>query len=240
MMKSEVPPNWTELVEKTSKQVTNKDYDLAKTWLFPDAESGDIAMQTNQRLTTKPTEFNNIALKAASNNTITVRQSGHQSHLDFSGSNNAQGISQEDSIQCLYLDSVNELVPQMQDKNSAPALINLETTGLRQPPRLAALQNTMALRLLQLTHRTTHHPLQGYFQSQDHNSCFYWSSTWLALCGHLPPQVLLPIMRPFPLWLDSRMTMINCMAYLMIQSMISVIKFMPTQLQTNLSRTHKC
>ena len=31
MKKSEVPPNWTELVEKSSGRVTNKDYDLEKT-----------------------------------------------------------------------------------------------------------------------------------------------------------------------------------------------------------------
>jgi hypothetical protein len=39
-----------------------------------------------------------FAHNAARNNTITVRRSGHQvSCLDFSGSNDAQGIFQEDS-----------------------------------------------------------------------------------------------------------------------------------------------
>ncbi len=45
MKKSEVPPNWAELVEKSSEQVTDEDYDLAKTWFFPDADISDIAMQ---------------------------------------------------------------------------------------------------------------------------------------------------------------------------------------------------
>jgi hypothetical protein len=54
----------------------------------------------------------------------------------------------------------------------------------------------MTLRQLRLTHHPPHHLFQGYFQSQGHDSRFYWSSTWLALCGHLPPQVLMQIMRP--------------------------------------------
>ncbi len=51
MKKSEVPPNWAKLVDKSSERVTDKDYDIAKTWLFPDADLGDIAMQTNSRTT---------------------------------------------------------------------------------------------------------------------------------------------------------------------------------------------
>ncbi len=50
MKKSEVPPNWVVLVEKFSEQVTDEDYDLAKTWFFSDADNGDIAMQeTNNK-----------------------------------------------------------------------------------------------------------------------------------------------------------------------------------------------
>jgi hypothetical protein len=30
---------------KSSEQVTDEDYDIAKTWLLPDANIGDIAMQ---------------------------------------------------------------------------------------------------------------------------------------------------------------------------------------------------
>jgi hypothetical protein len=52
-----------------------------------------------------------------------------------------QGISNEDSIQRPFSDSVNDILPQTQDENSAPALINLETSGLRRSPQLAALQN---------------------------------------------------------------------------------------------------
>jgi hypothetical protein len=142
MKKSEVPPNWTELVEKSSEQVTDKDYDLAKIWLFPDANSGDIAMQTNKKATTLPTDISNDVTIATGNKSITDFQFGHQvPHLDFSRSNYVQGISQEDSIPSFYSDLVNESLPQMQDNNSAPALINLETSGLQRLPRLAALRH---------------------------------------------------------------------------------------------------
>ncbi len=45
MEKCEVPPNWADLVKKSTEKVTDEDYDLAKIRLFPNAEDGDIAMQ---------------------------------------------------------------------------------------------------------------------------------------------------------------------------------------------------
>jgi hypothetical protein len=88
MKKSEVPPNWAELVEKSSERVTDEDYDLAKTWFFPDTDNGDIAMQETN---------NSRTLAGNSGNLIqTMLPSGHQ--IDFSRSNNLTGISQEDSI----------------------------------------------------------------------------------------------------------------------------------------------
>jgi hypothetical protein len=128
MKKSKVPPNWAELVEKSSERITNEDYDLAKTWLFPDADLGDIAMQTNSKTHAGP----------CGNNVHTALPSGHHiplQEIDFSRFNDVPGISQEDSIPRPYSDSV------MQDDHSVPPLINLETLGLQQSPRLAALQN---------------------------------------------------------------------------------------------------
>ena len=95
MKKSEVPPNWTELVSKSSEQVTDKDYNLAKTWLFPDAKSGDIAMQTNKQKSIIPIGINDVAPNALSTNTSTAPRSVHQlPQVDFSGSNNSvHGIS---------------------------------------------------------------------------------------------------------------------------------------------------
>ena len=141
MKKSEVPPNWTELVHK-SERVTDEDYDLAKTWLFPDAESGDIAMQPTGGPSIVPTDATDGTSNVPSNNPTTARRSGYQaSDFDFTGSNGVHGISNEDFIQSPFSDSVNDILPQMQDDYSAPALINLETSGLRRSPRLAALQN---------------------------------------------------------------------------------------------------
>jgi hypothetical protein len=44
MEKNEVPPHWAWLVKKLCEKVTEEHYELAKTWLFPDAELGDILL----------------------------------------------------------------------------------------------------------------------------------------------------------------------------------------------------
>jgi hypothetical protein len=72
MKKSEVPPNWTELNEKSSERVTDEDYNLAKTWLFLNVESGDIAMQPNKIPSNVPIGINNATPNAPSNNTTTA------------------------------------------------------------------------------------------------------------------------------------------------------------------------
>jgi hypothetical protein len=139
MKKSEVPPHWTELVSKLER-ATDEGYDLAKTWLFPEADSGDIAIQTRTNIV--PTDTNDATFTAPSNNPTTARQSGYQkSNVDSTGSHSVHGISNEDSIQSPFSDSVNKILPQTQDENSVPPLINLKTTGLRRLPRLAALQH---------------------------------------------------------------------------------------------------
>jgi hypothetical protein len=51
MAKSEVHPNWADLIKKTTEKVTNEDNDLAKTWLFPNAENRDVAMQETNNFT---------------------------------------------------------------------------------------------------------------------------------------------------------------------------------------------
>jgi hypothetical protein len=45
MVIHEVPPNWADLLKKSTEKDTDEDYDLARMWLFPNAEDGDIAMQ---------------------------------------------------------------------------------------------------------------------------------------------------------------------------------------------------
>ena len=41
MNKSQLPPNWAELVKDYCKLVTDERFSLEKTWLFPSADSGD-------------------------------------------------------------------------------------------------------------------------------------------------------------------------------------------------------
>jgi hypothetical protein len=165
MKKSEVPPNLAKLVEKSSEQVTDEDYDLAKMWFSQDAENSGIAMQ----------ETNNSSTLAGNSGNLvqTTLPSGHhalpQYEIDFSRSNNATGISQEDCILHPYLDSVTDSLP-LQDNLLAPPLINLETSGLRQLPQFAALNNnnsvpaivacttsTMPISSRQITRPRPHH-----------------------------------------------------------------------------------
>ena len=41
MNKSQLPPNWAELVKNSRELVTEDRFILEKTWLFPEADSGD-------------------------------------------------------------------------------------------------------------------------------------------------------------------------------------------------------
>ena len=51
MEKNEVPPHWSKLIENSGEKVTEEHYELAKTWLFPDPEPGDISMpERNQKV----------------------------------------------------------------------------------------------------------------------------------------------------------------------------------------------
>ncbi len=69
MNQSKIPPNWSELVEKSTEQATDKDFELAKTWLFPDADSGDIALDANSDTMLLPL--------GDSSNSTTALSSGH-------------------------------------------------------------------------------------------------------------------------------------------------------------------
>jgi hypothetical protein len=51
MEKNEVPPHLAELVENSCEKVTEENHELAQTWLFPDADPGDISMpERNQNV----------------------------------------------------------------------------------------------------------------------------------------------------------------------------------------------
>ncbi len=63
MEKSEVPPNWANLVENSREKVTEEDYNLTKMWLFPEVEIGDITMQdTINTTTTRTTARKNTSI----------------------------------------------------------------------------------------------------------------------------------------------------------------------------------
>jgi hypothetical protein len=91
-------------------------------------------------------ETNNSRTYAGNSGNLvqTMLPSGHhalpQHKIYFSRSNNATGISQEDSIPRPYLDSVTDSLPLQNDLLASP-LINLETSGLWRSPQIAALNN---------------------------------------------------------------------------------------------------
>ena len=61
----QVPPNWADLVQNSRELVTDEQYNLAETWLFPEAESGDIASQQLEHSTNATA--NGGSLEGASN-----------------------------------------------------------------------------------------------------------------------------------------------------------------------------
>jgi hypothetical protein len=131
MEKSEVPPNWADLVEKSREKVTDEHYDLAKTWLFSDPEPADISMpERNSNASTDP--------NLGSNSNITMLPTGIEPHCLFSSSDKTSGLSQNDDyVPHPFLHPVlsnsagKNLVLQIEDPLLVPRLINLETSGLR-------------------------------------------------------------------------------------------------------------
>ncbi len=81
LQKSEVPPNWADLVKKSREKVTNEHYDLAKTWLFLDPEQGDISMPERNS-----TESSNQ----------TMLPTGTELHCTSSSLDKTSGLSQND------------------------------------------------------------------------------------------------------------------------------------------------
>jgi hypothetical protein len=131
MEKSEVPPNWANLLENSREKVTEEDYNLAKMWPFPEAEIGDITMQDTINTTTTQTPA-----KENTSNLVPSAVPFESRPLSNSGtfeSTTTTGLSENnDSIPCLSLNLVTTLTPSsmIDDSLSAPPLINLETSGL--------------------------------------------------------------------------------------------------------------
>ena len=131
MAKGEVPPHWASLVETLQEKVTEEDYDLAKTWLFPDAEVGDITMQdTNKNTTTQTPD-------AASGSTLVCSSVSFESQPllnsgNFESMTNTAEIShRNDSIPRPFLNLIIPSALLASDAVSVPPLMNLELSGLR-------------------------------------------------------------------------------------------------------------
>ncbi len=149
MEKNEVPPHWAKLIENSHEKVTKEHYELAKTWLFPDAELGDISLpERNQNVSNNSHGILFDQEKINCNVSQNLLSTGMQPsiHFGLSDYSDATGISQnEDIIQCPLLLSVSSscnggtTLSQGQDSLSVPPLINLETSGLRRSSQLAAL-----------------------------------------------------------------------------------------------------
>jgi hypothetical protein len=173
MKKSEVPPNWAELVEKPSERVTDEDYDFAKTWFFPDTDNGDIAIQEINNSRTLTGFSGNLAQ--------TMLPSRHHAlswhKIDFSRSNNAMVLSWESCIPRPYLDSVTDSLP-LQDNLLEPPLINLETSGLPGSPQIAAFNNNSNVPAIAAYTTSTMPASSRQISRQVHASHFSWSSTW--------------------------------------------------------------
>jgi hypothetical protein len=110
-------------------------------WLFPEAEVGDITMQDT------PNNFTQTPARKSSCTLVPPVIPFDMQHLLNSGTFNStdtMGISQNDDfIPHLSLNSVTTLAPSSLVDNSlsAPPMINLETLGLHQSARIAALNN---------------------------------------------------------------------------------------------------
>ncbi len=149
MEKNEVPPHWAKLIENSHEKVTEEHYELAKTWLFPDAKPGDISLpEQNQNVSNNSNGILFDQEKINHNFSQNLLSTGTQPpiHVGLSDYSDATGISQnEDYIQCPLLPPVSSspngemTLSQGEDSLLVPRLINLETSGLRRSSQLAAL-----------------------------------------------------------------------------------------------------
>jgi hypothetical protein len=139
MERYELPPHWSQLVENLQEKVTEEHYKLAKMWLCPDTDVGDVSMPernptSHYKSNRTPGVQEMFTSRDVPSNTLTT---------GISSTNDASGISQqEEYLPDPLLPSVlsRDYEPSTsKDSLSIPHLINLETAGLRQSPRIAEL-----------------------------------------------------------------------------------------------------
>ena len=127
------------MIENSREKVTEEHYELAKTWLFPDPELGDISMpERNQKLSNNPNENCKMTDHNFSQN-LPSTEIQPPIQVGFSISD-ASNNTQRPLLPLVSSSRNGEMTPsQGQDSLSAPCLINLEISGLRRSSRIAAL-----------------------------------------------------------------------------------------------------
>ena len=85
MNKSQLLPNWAELVKDSRKLVTDERFNLAKTWLFPSADSGDDVLIPEPR-----SVIQQSAATATSETIVTPMEPTMSPPIDFLANNPAR------------------------------------------------------------------------------------------------------------------------------------------------------
>ena len=123
MNKIQIPPNWAELVKNSQKLVTEERFNMAKTWLFPEADSGNNAsipesspiLQQSGNVGTNATP--NIVPRASPTSNILASS---QARLPVCEGDNA---------------------PSSKNDLEAPKMINMATYGLRRSKLIKNVMN---------------------------------------------------------------------------------------------------
>ena len=141
MNKSQVPPNWADLVKNSRELVTDEQYDLAATWLFPKADEGDIGSQLER---TSINEASSIIPIEASQEQSPARDEPASIPLpptSQASSSNGRMESQANLAPQTPMLPVCEGddVSANNDEFAAPTMINLATSGLRRSQRIKNL-----------------------------------------------------------------------------------------------------
>ncbi len=111
MEKSEVPPHWADLVERSREHVTDEHYELAKMWLFSTHEPGDISMPD---CTNNDPNLGTSSKTNPSISTVSTRIKHSPSNLGLSSLLDASRLS-KDYVSSTFLHPVSSF---HQDKNS--------------------------------------------------------------------------------------------------------------------------
>ena len=137
MEKNEVPPHWAELVENSYEKVTEENYEIARTWLFPDADPGDISMpERNQNVSgSKRTSHNVPQTNSQPTDLFSLNHADLTTFSEMTETSPVGDLLQRPSLPFVSTSFNGETIPsQTEDSLSAPRLINLETTCLRRSP----------------------------------------------------------------------------------------------------------